>query len=180
MAESGRRRLRLVGGREAVAPFPRRVRARGQAVGIADVAPEGGALAWSVDLAEALCGHTPVAFVACSFGEVPEVSRATLSRLEAAGASVLRCAIEVHEQGFAPVFDELGDKADGLWVCVGEPAVALLQPALAVLVGTEAGLSQWPPSLRPYANHAALCLSVPRRTLALALAEALVRRGAGG
>ena len=76
-------------------------------------------------------------------------------------------------QGLAPLFAELGVRADGLWTCVGEPALALLEPWLSVLVGTDAAPQRWQPSLRPHAGSCTLSLGCARPSLARSLAAQL-------
>jgi hypothetical protein len=164
-----RRRLRVVRARAEQAPFARRVRAPGRAIGIADAAPSGAALGWSVELAVALAQQRPCTLVACAFGEPPELAPEVLARCAAAGVSLLVRAVEPAATGFDAIFAELA--AADVWVCVGEPALALLEPWLSVLVAGEAPPARWLPSVRAHADAVSLLLGLPRSGLARELAR---------
>jgi hypothetical protein len=166
-----RRRLRVVRARAEQAPFAQRVRAPGRAIGIADAAPAGAALAWSIDLAVALAGQRPCTLVACAFGEAPEIAPELLARSAAAGVTVLRRAVEPAASGFEAIFAELGEV--DVWVCVGEPALALLDPWLSVLLAGDAPLVRWLPSLRAHARSMSLVLGLPRPGLCRELARTI-------
>ena len=168
-----RRRLRVVRARAEVAAFAERVRAPGRAIAIADVAPPGAALEWSLQLAVELARHRSITLVACAFGEAPELGAGVLERASAAGVRLLARPVEPTPAGFAPVFAELDEAARQLWVCVGEPALALLEPWLGVLLSDNLPVARWLPSLRPLAGTASLVLGLPRAGLARELAARL-------
>jgi hypothetical protein len=171
MAEADeRRRLRLVRARPEVAPFAQRVRAPGRAIGIADAVPAEAALVWSIELAVELARSGPCTLVACAFGEAPALAAELVARAMAAGVVVEAHAVEPDARGFEAIFAARGEATRDVWVCVGEPALALLDPWLGVLLAGDAPASRWLASLRPHAEAASLVLGLPRPGLARALA----------
>jgi hypothetical protein len=164
-----RRRLRVVRPRAEAPAFGTRQRGPGRAIGIADAAPPGAALEWSLELAGELAKDGPITLVACAFGEVPELGGSSRARAAAAGIDLWVRPVEPVSGGLLPLFAELGD-ARGVWVCVGEPAVALLEPWLSIVLSADLPLGRWLPSLAPHAASTSLGLGLPRAGLTRELA----------
>jgi hypothetical protein len=171
--EDGRRRLSLVKKPVEVEPFEKRVSAPRTAIGVAEVVPGVSALAWAGELALTIAARRPLVFAALSFAGEPVVPAALRTRLEEAGALVVQGHVLPRGDGLEPVFERLLALAPTLWLCVGEPACALLDPWFEVLLGTEAPPSRWLASLRPRAGQVGLELTGPRLSLARALGERL-------
>ena len=171
--EDGRRRLSLVRKPVEVQPFVRRVPAPCAAIGVAEVVAGQSALDWAGELALALARRHPLTLVALSFTGEPVVHAALRERLERASLPVVTSHVVPEADGLAPVFERLLTLAPRLWLCVGEPAVALLDPWFEVLLGTDAPPARWLPALRPRAGQAALELPQARLPLARALGERL-------
>jgi hypothetical protein len=171
--EDGRRRLSLVKKPVEVAPFEKRVAAPRTAIGVAEVVPGMAALAWAGELALTLAARRPLVFAALSFAGEPVVPEELRARLQQAGVPVVQSHVLPHGDGLEPVFERLVVLAPTLWLCVGEPACALLDPWLEVLLGTEAPPSRWLASLRPRAGQVSLELTGARLSLARALGQRL-------
>jgi hypothetical protein len=171
--EDGRRRLSLVRKPVEVQAFERRVPAPCTAIGVAEVVAGQSALDWAGELALALAPRRPLTFVALSFAGEPVLHGALRERLERGSVPVLVGQVKAHADGLAPIFERLLALPPRLWLCVGEPALALLHPWFEVLLGTEAPPSRWLPALRPRAGHAQLELPQARLSLARAVGERL-------
>jgi hypothetical protein len=179
MAE--RRRLHLVGKPVETEPLAQRVRAPGQAIGIvdstppsADATPAQGALTWATELALALAETRPgLRLCALAFEAEPVLPSELVERLEAAGVRTCAYQIRPGPDALDTLCARLGAASQGLWLCVGEPAVAWLDPWLSVIVGSDVPIQRWLPSLRPHAESASLWLPTSRTGLARTLAAQL-------
>lgn len=165
-----RKRLSLVRPRTPTPPFPTRVTGPGFVVGVAEAEIGAGASSWAVELALAMPGVTH--FVCCAFGErAPVVDASAVEALSGQGITVLSHAVPAAPEGLAGVFAELG--ASPRWVCVGEPALALLEPDLAVLITGGADVRNFPPALLQHLPAYPLVVELVRPGLAKALAARL-------
>jgi hypothetical protein len=176
MAEQdGRRRLTLVRKVEEVAPFAERVRPPVLTIGVAHVLPGALSLAWPAELAIVLGLRRATTLAVLSFAGEPVVDAALRERLAAANVGVLTHHVIPRENGLTLLFEQIASAPgpSALCLCVGEPAVALLEPWIDVLLGTDAAPSRWLPSLRPRASLATLELPTPRLSLARAIGSAL-------
>jgi hypothetical protein len=78
-------------------------------------------------------------------------------------------SVQASEQAIA---EQLALASDGLWVVVGQPALAFA-PALAILVGADVPVLRWPDPLREARERISLALSGDGLAVAVAIARAL-------
>ena len=157
--------------------------ARGS-VGLADTSSGLLAAEFAVQLADALArAGTGVALVLLGYQGIPALPGELARQLAAgdgtpgsrAAVRLLAYGIDADAEPALPSGLMLQPDEATLWV--GSPALCSFAPTLALLLGADRPLSQWPEPLRARRSRCALELSQNRPGLALALAAALNEHG---